>query len=179
MDTNITFRFDYQGRVIRLDTFSKVGLLLSLKRLRSLWHLIQTIAPGSRLGWFTCSPQLAERFERHGETSTQNPCGIGQSIVTQLLTRQWGLGGYVRWLRGIRTNYSLRRDAILDAFMDKFDIELPSGTGYREGAVVYEARFKQPGGLALVMAEKRTSKVLSFIPPTGGMFLWLEVRTGL
>jgi len=142
-------------------------------------RLIQTIAPGSRLGWFTCSPQLAERFERQGETSTQNPCGLGQSIVTQLLTKQWGLGGYVRWLRGIRTNYTLRRDALLDAFMDKFDITLAPGSGYREGAVVYEARFKQSGGSASVMAEKRSTKVLSFIPPTGGMFLWLEVRTRL
>jgi aromatic amino acid aminotransferase I len=33
-------KFDYQGRVIRLDTFSK------------------TLAPGSRLGWFTTSPLL-------------------------------------------------------------------------------------------------------------------------
>jgi len=26
------------------------------------------------------------------------------------------------------------------------------------------------------MTEKRSSKVLSFIPPTGGMFLWIEVH---
>jgi aromatic amino acid aminotransferase I len=137
---------------------------------------MQTIAPGSRLGWFTCSSQLAERFERQGETSTQNPCGFGQSIITQLITEQWGLGGYVRWLRGIRTNYTLRRDALLDAFMDKFDLTLASGSGYREGAAVYEATFKHSGGCPSTMAEKRPPKVLSFIPPTGGMFLWLEVR---
>ncbi|KAJ2982280.1 hypothetical protein NUW54_g10772 [Trametes sanguinea] len=53
-------KFDYQGRVIRLDTFSK------------------TIAPGSRLGFFTCNPRFAERLERAGETSTQAPCGFGQ-----------------------------------------------------------------------------------------------------
>lgn len=53
-------KFDYQGRVVRLDSFSK------------------TIAPGSRLGWFTCNPVFAERFERQAETSTQNPCGFGQ-----------------------------------------------------------------------------------------------------
>ena len=139
-------------------------------------HLIQTIAPGSRLGWFTCSPQLAERFERQGEVSTQSPCGFGQSVITQLITKQWGLGGYVRWLRGIRTNYTVRRDAMLDVFMDKFDITLASGSGYREGAVVYDARFKQLGGSSLTTAEKKPPKVMSFIPPTGGMFLWIEVR---
>lgn len=53
-------KFDYQGRVIRLDSFSK------------------TIAPGSRLGWFTCNEVFAERLERQGETSTQAPCGFGQ-----------------------------------------------------------------------------------------------------
>ena len=53
-------KFDYQGRVVRLDTFSK------------------TIAPGSRLGWFTCNEVFAERLERQGETSTQAPCGFGQ-----------------------------------------------------------------------------------------------------
>lgn len=57
-------KFDYQGRVIRLDSFSK------------------TIAPGSRLGWFTCNEIFAERFERHGETSTQAPCGFGQVSET-------------------------------------------------------------------------------------------------
>ena len=38
----------------------------------------QTIAPGSRLGFFTCNPRFAERLERAGETSTQAPCGFGQ-----------------------------------------------------------------------------------------------------
>lgn len=40
--------------------------------------LVQTIAPGSRLGFFTCNPRFAERLERIGETSTQSPCGFGQ-----------------------------------------------------------------------------------------------------
>lgn len=39
---------------------------------------MQTIAPGSRLGWHTCAPIFAERLERIGETSTQAPCGFGQ-----------------------------------------------------------------------------------------------------
>lgn len=99
-------------------------------------------------------------------------------MVTQLLTEQWGLGGYVRWLRGIRTNYTIRRDTLLDAVMDKFDITLASGSGYREGAVVYDVRFKQSVGPALTAAEKKLPKVMSFVPPTGGMFLWIEVRPG-
>lgn len=53
-------RFDYEGRVVRLDTFSK------------------TVAPGSRLGWVTGSPVLVDRILRVGEVSTQAPCGFGQ-----------------------------------------------------------------------------------------------------
>jgi aromatic amino acid aminotransferase I len=40
--------------------------------------IVQTVAPGSRLGWFTCAPLFAERLERQGETTTQAPCGFGQ-----------------------------------------------------------------------------------------------------
>lgn len=79
--SSLPLRVDTQGRVIRLDTFSK------------------TIAPGSRLGWFTCNPMFAERLERQGETSTQSPCGVGQSLITKLLLN-WKYEGFIRWLRG-------------------------------------------------------------------------------
>ena len=59
----------------------------------------QTVAPGVRLGWFTCNPMFAERLERQGETSTQSPCGLGQALVTKLLST-WKYEGYIRWLRG-------------------------------------------------------------------------------
>lgn len=84
-------KFDYQGRVIRLDTFSK------------------TIAPGSRLGWFVCNPLFKERLLRATEATTQAPCGLGQAMVTKLLTT-WKYEGYVRWLRGIKATYAMRRD---------------------------------------------------------------------
>ncbi|KAG8941538.1 hypothetical protein FRC03_004355, partial [Tulasnella sp. 419] len=74
-------KFDYEGRVIRLDSFSK------------------TIAPGSRLGFFTCNPLFAERLERAGEVSTQAPCGFGQSMITKLIADHWGFHNYIRWLQ--------------------------------------------------------------------------------
>src|SRR5436190_1255971 len=46
---------DVDGRVLRLESFSKV------------------ISPGSRVGWVVASEQLVERFVRHFECSTQNP----------------------------------------------------------------------------------------------------------
>lgn len=141
---------------MRLDTFSK------------------TIAPGSRLGWFTCSPQLAERFERQGETSTQAPCGFGQALITQLLTKEWGLGAYTRWLRGVRTQYTIRRNALVDAFLEQFDVSTAPGTGIRGGAMVYECRLKQTGWRSSYKEKIRT--VMSFVPASSGMFIWIKVH---
>lgn len=75
---------DYQGRVVRIDTFSK------------------TICPGSRLGWTTCNPVFAERLERANESSTQAASGMSQALVGALLAEQWGYDGYLRWLKGAR-----------------------------------------------------------------------------
>ena len=54
------------------------GFMAGLASLTFLLTRTQTIAPGSRLGFFTCNPRFAERFERAGEVSTQAPCGFGQ-----------------------------------------------------------------------------------------------------
>ncbi|KAK4947609.1 hypothetical protein LTR10_013555 [Elasticomyces elasticus] len=58
---------DVDGRVIRLDTFSK------------------TIAPGCRLGWITAQPSICEQIFRVTDGTTQQPSGFVQVIVAQLL----------------------------------------------------------------------------------------------
>ena len=85
---------DIDGRVMRLDSFSKV------------------IAPGLRLGWVTASEQIIERFVRHGEVSTQNPNGASQLIMFKLLEETWGHAGYLDWLIHMRLEYTKRRDNI-------------------------------------------------------------------
>ncbi|KAI0685029.1 pyridoxal phosphate-dependent transferase [Cytidiella melzeri] len=147
-------RYDYQGRVIRLDTFSKY------------------VAPGSRLGWFTCAPVFAERLERQGETTTQAPCGFSQSLVTQLLTT-WKFDGYVRWLHGLAIEYRSRRDFFIDCLNDEFQVSKSVGTkGVWQGLDVLDYRLK-----STEMSEKHKSKKLfSLVPPTSGMFLWLALH---
>ncbi len=98
---------DYDGRVIRLDTFSK------------------TVAPGCRLGWITAQPAIVERILRITETSTQQPSGFVQSMISELVLGSqpamaefakksraeqltfsgWKTDGWVRWLAGLRGNY--------------------------------------------------------------------------
>src|SRR5439155_21509566 len=58
---------DTDGRVIRLDTFSK------------------TVAPGCRLGWITAQPEFVDKLLRITETSTQQPSGFVQSMIAELI----------------------------------------------------------------------------------------------
>ncbi|KZT05602.1 PLP-dependent transferase [Laetiporus sulphureus 93-53] len=153
-------KFDYQGRVIRLDTFSKY------------------IAPGSRLGWHTCNPLFAERLERHGETTAQAPCGFGQSLVTQLLLT-WKQDGYVRWLRGLAVQYKSRRDFFIDCLGEEFHL-VPSSSevSYWKGCDVFDAYAKT--GKELVTTEKGAigTRLFSFVPPSSGMFIWMRLFFG-
>lgn len=87
---------DTEGRVVRLDSFSKV------------------LAPGSRLGWIVANSAFSERFLRQHEVTVQVASGFSQSIVNGLLQR-WGQEGYIDWLIGLRKSYTAKRDAALDA----------------------------------------------------------------
>jgi len=155
-------RIDYQGRVVRIDSFSK------------------TIAPGTRMGWFTCNPVFAERFERHGEVTTQRPSGFSQALIGQLLTKQWGLDNYVRWLRGLQAQYTDRRDFMMDCFIDSFDVSLTysDGKSFIEKMPVYVALAKaKPIRRTTLLGEKQGRKpIFSFVAPTSGMYIWIKMH---
>ncbi|KAJ5467618.1 Pyridoxal phosphate-dependent transferasemajor regionsubdomain 2 [Penicillium sp. IBT 31633x] len=88
---------DIDGRVIRLESFSKV------------------ISPGSRVGWIVASEQIIERFTRTFEVSSQNPSGIAQIALFKLLDEHWGHAGYLDWLINLRMSYTARRDSLVHA----------------------------------------------------------------
>ncbi|RAH42911.1 aminotransferase-like domain-containing protein [Aspergillus brunneoviolaceus CBS 621.78] len=92
---------DVDGRVLRLDSFSKV------------------LAPGLRVGWIVGAERLVERFTRGCETSNQNPSGVSQIIIYKLLDEQWGHAGYLDWLMQLQQSYRRRRDGMLQA-CDKY-----------------------------------------------------------
>ncbi|KAF5331715.1 hypothetical protein D9611_007705 [Ephemerocybe angulata] len=155
-------RIDYEGRVIRLDTFSK------------------TIAPGCRMGWFTCNPKFGERLERQAETSTQAPCGFSQALIISLV-EQWGFEGFLRWTQGLQTQYTVRRDFIIDCLADEFDLRVGvvanSGVDCFTGCDVYTAYPKVKS--TRIFEEKKLfndQELLSFVPPTSGMFVWLKLN---
>ena len=150
---------DVDGRVIRLDTFSK------------------TIAPGCRLGWITAQPAIVERLTRISETSTQQPSGFVQSMVAELLLgqssdssassqstpheRNWKMDGWIRWLEGLRGGYE-RRMATMCHILDE-------GTH----TILDSNSHSQTDELDTWEIITKT-QMYSFVWPAGGMFVWLK-----
>ena len=99
---------DVDGRVIRLESFSKV------------------LSPGSRTGWIVAAEQVIERFVRNCETSSQNPSGFSQIAFFKLLDEHWGHAGYLDWLIDIRLSYTNRRDAMVHACEEHLPREIAS-----------------------------------------------------
>ncbi|KAK3496950.1 PLP-dependent transferase [Neurospora hispaniola] len=88
---------DVDGRVLRMDSFSKV------------------VVPGSRVGWVTASENIIEQYLRHAEVCNQGANGISQVILYKLLDEQWGHEGYFQWLMNLRREYTKRRDTMVTA----------------------------------------------------------------
>lgn len=109
---------DTDGRVLRMDSFSKV------------------VIPGSRMGWVTGSEQIIERYIRHAEVASQGPAGLSQVVLHKLLDEHWGHEGYFRWLMNLRTEYTERRDVILSACEDFLPREVVSWTPPAAGMFV-------------------------------------------
>ncbi|AHY79189.1 AQG_2a_G0018540.mRNA.1.CDS.1 [Saccharomyces cerevisiae] len=93
---NTFLSLDTEGRVIRMDSFSKV------------------LAPGTRLGWITGSSKILKPYLSLHEMTIQAPAGFTQVLVNATLSR-WGQKGYLDWLLGLRHEYTLKRDCAIDA----------------------------------------------------------------
>ncbi|KAJ1953456.1 hypothetical protein EC988_002986 [Linderina pennispora] len=87
---------DTEGRVIRLDSFSKV------------------LAPGLRCGWITAPRYITDKIQFHNETSTQQPSGLSQALVSRLMNEDWGHSGWEKHLVQIQREYAVRRDVFVD-----------------------------------------------------------------
>ena len=155
--------FDYDGRVIRLDTFSK------------------TVAPGCRLGWITAQPAIIERILRITETSTQQPSGFVQSMISELimgpqpvasefnkLSRKdqasfagWNVDGWVRWLEGLRGTYERRMNRMC-TYLEGGRFQLKQGTPVKASESDWAVISK--------------TQMYEFDWPRGGMFIWVKMH---
>ncbi|KAF7716409.1 Uncharacterized protein PECH_005300 [Penicillium ucsense] len=151
---------DTEGRVVRLDTFSK------------------TVAPGSRLGWITAQPAVIERITRITEVSTQQPSGFVQAIVAQTIigeqltdkatrdSRSWHMDGWVRWLEGLRGGYERRMNDMCTILEENKYL-------YSEESCEDPSSVAEHGNDWEVV--ERT-QMLDFVWPKGGMFAWVELH---
>ncbi|KAK5988274.1 Aromatic amino acid aminotransferase C56E4.03 [Cladobotryum mycophilum] len=142
---------DIEGRVVRLDTFSK------------------SIAPGCRLGWITAQPAIIESLSCITETSTGQASGFVQAMVAQLLMGSqhaakaefaqvssedqasfagWKFDGWVRWLEAVRGRYESRMN--------------------RMCTILEEGRFR-------VTPNASPTPIYTFSWPRGGMSVWIRV----
>ncbi|GAA5925167.1 hypothetical protein JCM10213_000550, partial [Rhodosporidiobolus nylandii] len=146
-------KFDVEGRVVRLESFSK------------------TLAPGNRLGFFVANPLFTERLLRATEVETQTPSGWSQGIIYELL-RQWGTGGYLQWLSNLRDVYQTRRDTMCAALAQCF-LAVPASQ-YATGIEGAEGIALYPAGTDRKSIKADELPIASFVAPTGGMFLWIR-----
>lgn len=138
---------DVQGRVIRLESFSK------------------TLFPGLRMGYFVANPVFTERLLRATEVETQDPAGLSQALVLGLL-RRWSIDGYLIWLQSLQFQYRERRDWLLDAFHARF-VVLPAA----------KSPVPQAQGLVACVRSQQSGElrpVFSFVDPGAGMFVWCK-----
>lgn len=90
---------DYDGRVMRLDSFSKI------------------LAPGMRLGWVTCNDFFSEKLDMLTDSSSQHPHGLGQAFISELLGGEgWGVDGFMKWVSSLCREYERRRNLFMDVF---------------------------------------------------------------
>ena len=158
---------DTDGRVIRLDTFSK------------------TIAPGCRLGWITSQPAIIEKLFLITENTTSQPSGFVQSMVAELLVGPhspedggiggakdglgWNAAGWVRWLEGLRGNYERRMNTMASLLEEnKFYVSASS-----QRASVNDSDSLSEGENYEVVSK---TQMYDFAWPMAGMFLWLEIK---
>ncbi|KWU47033.1 PLP-dependent transferase [Rhodotorula sp. JG-1b] len=150
--------YDRDGRVIRLESFSKV------------------ISPGARLGYFVCNPLFAERLLRATEVESQTPSGWSQGIIYSLL-ETWGQAGYLSWLSRLRDVYQSRRDGLCAALAHSFTAlparDYAAGVEGAEGIALYHT------GTDPKSIKPDQRPIATFVPPTGGMFLWLSFSLSL
>lgn len=98
---------DTHGRVIRLDSISKV------------------ISAGLRGAWVTAPKPLLERLELHTQAEVLHSCTLAQAILLQLLESRPSLAEH---LKGARELYHKRRDALntaLEPIADLAPYSLP------------------------------------------------------
>lgn len=90
-------KFDTEGRVIRIDSFSKM------------------LMPGLRVSIVTANKLFIKKLSMHNELSIHSAAASSQLILQMIFTK-WGETGFEQWLSHLQNLYRKRRHILLEAF---------------------------------------------------------------
>ncbi|OWB71645.1 hypothetical protein B5S31_g1336 [[Candida] boidinii] len=97
--------FDCDGRVIRLESTSKI------------------LAPGARLGWIVAQNSILDAYIKLHEVTMFAASGFSQTLMNGLFSR-WGQDGYLDWLKGVRKEYTKKRNGATDLIYKHFPMDV-------------------------------------------------------
>ncbi|KAJ3522241.1 hypothetical protein NMY22_g11975 [Coprinellus aureogranulatus] len=111
------------GRVLRLDSFSKV------------------MSAGFRLGWITGPVAILDKIEAHSMTNVVQPSSLSQIVALKLL-KEWGIEGFLKHAEHAANFYKRRRD-VMQACLEKHLKGLAEWT-VPEAAMFFWLKLKLP-----------------------------------
>lgn len=89
---------DTVGRVIRLDTFSKI------------------FTPGARLGWIVAHKNFIKVIDKYTKVVVRAPLGISQMMIVSIVNQKFGgVRGFLEWILKMRLTYAHRRNVLATA----------------------------------------------------------------
>ncbi|KAJ2847944.1 hypothetical protein J3B02_004055, partial [Coemansia erecta] len=68
------------------------------------------LAPNLRCGWITAPRYILNKLQIINETTTLQPSGVSQGLISSMLNDTWGMDGWNAHLRQLRATYARRRD---------------------------------------------------------------------
>ncbi|CAI5759155.1 unnamed protein product [Candida verbasci] len=92
---------DTEGRVIRVETFSKL------------------FAPGLRLGFVIAHEKVINAIRNYSEIVNRGSSGLSQLIVNNVIQQHFkGVDGWLQWIFKMRLTYSHRKDLLLSTIFE-------------------------------------------------------------
>ena len=143
---------DHSGRVVRLDSASKI------------------LSPGLRAGWVTASSQIIDKFVAYNETDAITASGPSQLMLCGLFEHSWGHRGFLAWLADLSIIYRRRRDIVQCAFEKYLPPELCHWISPRCGMFLwlrldldkhpsFRSQDSQPGGIRAAQASDIEARI--------------------
>jgi len=91
---------DVDGRVIRLDSFSKIA------------------SSGMRVGFITGPKQLVEQLQIDQQATSLHTSGLSQMVLFSIVNK-WGKDGWDKQIKAVEKTYTERRDALI-SYAEKY-----------------------------------------------------------